>query len=550
MIDLFANFQNLDLFSVGAAVAGMLVLGFVVFFNDIESATNRLFLWLTIMASTWGIVNYAVYQPYDSPDFSLWLLRIAIFFSIWAAFCMFAFICTFPGKDLCFSKLFKWLLTPLTGIISILVFTPLVFKEVTELTVDGSILIVENGLGIAVYGALILFFNIGSIYLLIRKLMQKEQEQRRPLWFILLGASFMLGLIMAFNFILPAFFNDSRFISLAGTFQFPFIVFAAYAILRHGLFNVKVAGAALLVLAISILTLGEIVNADSLVLIMFRAGVFILVLIFGISLIRSVVREVQQRERIEELAKELKVANERLKELDRQKSEFVSIASHQLRSPITAIRGYISLIIEKEFGDYPSTLKEPLDRISESSRLMIKSIEDYLNISRIEQGRMKYEMSRFDITDLTKTVVGEYAPIAEKKGLDLVFSGPEKLFVSADIGKIKQVIANLVDNSIKYTPAGSVSVKASSFKGKTRVTVADTGVGLAKEDIGDLFNKFIRARGANKINTSGTGLGLYVAKQMIEAHKGRIWVESEGKGKGSRFIFELPAVSLEQNESA
>ena len=540
MFEFLLNFQNLDLFSVGAAVAGMLLLGFVVLFGDVKSATNRTFLWLTITASAWGMVNYAVYQPFYSEDFSLILLRIAVFFSVWAAFSTFTFIYVFPNKKLELSWPYVYVLIPITIFVSFIALTPFVFQSVTELTAGGSILTVLNGPGIYLYGALITFFNAGSVILLIIKLLKKDEKQNKQLQLILVGVALMLALITTFNFILPAFFNNSSFIALGGIFQFPFIVLASYAILRHGLFNVKVAGAALLVLALSVLTLGEVINAGTLGLVLFRISIFILVLIFGINLIRSVIREVKQRERIEKLAKDLEVANKRLKELDRQKSEFVSIASHQLRSPITAIRGYISLIIEKEFGDYPQAIREPLDRILESSRLMVKSIEDYLNISRIEQGRMKYEMSDFDISKLSKTVVNEYKPIADKKGLDIMFSGPEKNMVHADIGKIKQVIANLVDNSIKYTPAGNINVKATAFEGKARITVSDTGVGLEKEDLGDLFNKFVRARGANKINTSGTGLGLYVAKQMIEAHKGKIWVESDGKGKGSRFIFELP----------
>jgi len=540
MFEFLLNFQNLDLFSVGAAVAGMLLLGFVVLFGDVKSATNRTFLWLTITASAWGMVNYAVYQPFYSEDFSLILLRIAVFFSVWAAFSTFTFIYVFPNKKLELSWPYVYVLIPITIFVSFIALTPFVFQSVTELTAGGSILTVLNGPGIYLYGALITFFNAGSVILLIKKLLKKDEKQNKQLQLILVGVALMLALITTFNFILPAFFNNSSFIALGGIFQFPFIVLASYAILRHGLFNVKVAGAALLVLALSVLTLGEVINAGTLGLVLFRISIFILVLIFGINLIRSVIREVKQRERIEKLAKDLEVANKRLKELDRQKSEFVSIASHQLRSPITAIRGYISLIIEKEFGDYPQAIREPLDRILESSRLMVKSIEDYLNISRIEQGRMKYEMSDFDISKLSKTVVDEYKPIADKKGLDIMFSGPEKNMVHADIGKIKQVIANLVDNSIKYTPAGNINVKATAFEGKARITVSDTGVGLEKEDLGDLFNKFVRARGANKINTSGTGLGLYVAKQMIEAHKGKIWVESDGKGKGSRFIFELP----------
>jgi signal transduction histidine kinase len=248
------------------------------------------------------------------------------------------------------------------------------------------------------------------------------------------------------------------------------------------------------------------------------------------------------------LYQELKVANEklatandRLKELDQLKSEFLSIASHQLRAPLTAIRGYASLVLQGDYGVLPENLKEPLARVAESARVMASSIDDYLNISRIEQGRLKFEMAPVALGDLARKVVDELQPVAKQRHLALNFTPPaEEVTVSADVGKIKQVISNLVDNAIKYTEQGSVSIVVEKHGSGARITVSDTGIGIAKEEIGALFEKFTRARGANKVNTTGTGLGLYVAKQLVEGHKGKIWIESDGLGKGTRFIVELP----------
>jgi len=125
--------------------------------------------------------------------------------------------------------------------------------------------------------------------------------------------------------------------------------------------------------------------------------------------------------------------------------------------------------------------------------------------------------------------------------LALNFSSKDApLTAQADLGKMKQVFSNLVDNAIKYTKEGSVTVTAEKSGDKIRVTIADTGIGIAKEDLDTLFAKFTRAKDANKVNTTGTGLGLYVAKQLVEGHKGTIRIESEGPGKGTRFIVELP----------
>lgn len=241
------------------------------------------------------------------------------------------------------------------------------------------------------------------------------------------------------------------------------------------------------------------------------------------------------------LYEQIKVANKKLKELDRQKTEFVSIASHQLRAPLTAIKGYSSMLLEGSYGELAEKSRLPIDNIFESSNRLVAIIEDFLNITRIELGKMKYEYSDFNIKELVEKIVNELRPTVEKKGLIISFEAAEgDYFFHADEGKIGQVIGNIIDNALKYTPSGSIKVSLSSVDGRIKIIVSDTGVGLEAEDISKLFEKFIRVDGAGNVNYSGTGLGLYVAKQMVEAHKGKIWVESPGKNKGSTFFVELP----------
>ncbi len=232
---------------------------------------------------------------------------------------------------------------------------------------------------------------------------------------------------------------------------------------------------------------------------------------------------------------------EEFAELDRLKDEFLSVATHQLRAPITAIRGYAANMLDGTYGPVVQYFVEPLSVIKESTRLMASSIDDYLNISRIEQGRMKYEVSTFDIANLAKKVVHELTPVASSRKLSLTYSGEESVNVRADVGKMGQVITNLIDNAIKYTQSGSIEVAVEKRGNFVRLTVKDTGIGISQKDISALFEKFKRARDANRINTTGTGLGLYVAKMLVLGNGGKIWVESDGEGKGSRFIFELPA---------
>ncbi|HEC32824.1 MAG TPA: HAMP domain-containing histidine kinase [Candidatus Kaiserbacteria bacterium] len=175
---------------------------------------------------------------------------------------------------------------------------------------------------------------------------------------------------------------------------------------------------------------------------------------------------------------------------------------------------------------------------------MTSSVEDFLNVSRIEQGRMKYDKTDFDMSKLAVDIVDELTPVAIKKNLKLSFKSDKEdsYIVNADLGKIKQVFSNLVDNSIKYTPKGSIVVSVSRNGEYVRFKVSDTGVGISKETLEKLFDKFVRARNAHNVNVTGSGLGLYVAKQMVKAHGGKIWAESEGEGKGSSFIVELKAL--------
>jgi signal transduction histidine kinase len=274
-------------------------------------------------------------------------------------------------------------------------------------------------------------------------------------------------------------------------------------------------------------------------------------LIGGYFLVRSVKREVEQREQIEKLATNLEKANERLKELDKMKSEFVSIASHQLRSPITAIRGYVSMLVEGSYGKFPDKAQEVLERIGESSKFMATSIEDYLNVSRIEAGNMKYELSDFNLKEQAEKVSDELRQVAMKKGLVLVFrSGVSGSgMVHADIGKVRQVIMNFIDNSIKYTPKGTVTVVAHDDpkQKKMWITISDTGIGMSKETLSEVFDKFVRAKNANQVNVTGTGLGLFVAKKMATGMGGKVWAESEGDGKGSQFHIEFPELPGKAN---
>ncbi len=238
---------------------------------------------------------------------------------------------------------------------------------------------------------------------------------------------------------------------------------------------------------------------------------------------------------------ELEDANTHLKQLDEAKSEFLSIASHQLRTPLTGIKGYLSMLVEGDYGKIPSKIDDILKQVFEASNRMARLVDVFLNVSRIEAGRLKLELNGFDLNELVYRSVKDLTINANELGLKLNFKKDNEVYiVRADSDKIKDVLLNLIDNAIKYTKKGSIDIKLSKKDSNALVEVSDTGVGLEEEDIDKLFNKFSRGQDSAKINTGGSGLGLYVAKKVIDAHGGKIWVESSGKGKGSKFSFTLP----------
>lgn len=245
---------------------------------------------------------------------------------------------------------------------------------------------------------------------------------------------------------------------------------------------------------------------------------------------------------VEKATKDLRSANEELKNLDRAKSEFISIASHQLRTPLTVIKGYGSMMLEGSFGQMPAPIEENVKKIYESNERLITLVEDLLNISRIESGKLQFNFEPCQLEDIVSSVVEELAVPASNKGLKLIWHAPtEKLpAVNIDKSKLRQVAINIIDNAIKYTPKGQIDVTLKLDGDNILFSSVDTGLGIAHDDLVNLFKKFSRGEHVSILHTEGTGLGLYVGKMMIEAHHGKIWAASDGIDKGSQFYFTLP----------
>lgn len=246
---------------------------------------------------------------------------------------------------------------------------------------------------------------------------------------------------------------------------------------------------------------------------------------------------------VQKISADLKIANEKLTELDHLKDEFVSLASHELRTPMTAIKGSLSTILDGYAGDISKESRDFLTAAYNENDRLIRLVNNLLNISRIEAGRFTFTVTPIDLDKMASEVVSNLQMAAKEKNMYLRFEKDGILpQARGDEDKVKEVFINLIGNALKFTWTGGVTVKITQKDGGLMVSVSDTGPGITREDQDLLFKKFSQARQGYSKQTGGTGLGLYISKQIIEGLGGKIWLESE-IGKGSTFYFTLSAAT-------
>ncbi len=228
------------------------------------------------------------------------------------------------------------------------------------------------------------------------------------------------------------------------------------------------------------------------------------------------------------------------KEVSRAKDEFISLASHELRTPMTAILGLTSMILNGDYGAMNDGLKKPLQNINLSSKRQIQLINDLLDVSRLQMGTIRYQLVDFSIKKALTEVVGSLHPIAEQKGVNLILNEIDDIEVQADEMWAKEIVNNLVGNALKFTDKGSITIGAKLEKDFDLVVVVDTGSGIHPEDQRKLFGRFRQLRNKSEDRTVGSGLGLYISRGVARKMGGDIRLEKSAVGEGSTFVFSVP----------
>lgn len=228
------------------------------------------------------------------------------------------------------------------------------------------------------------------------------------------------------------------------------------------------------------------------------------------------------------------------RDLDKLKDEFVSIASHELRTPMTAIKGLISMIFEGDFGRFSQDLKDPLSDIASSTDRLIQLVNDMLDVSRIEAGRLKFTLGEYESGELIDDIVVLMKPLTDEKGLTLEVQTAVQEVVFTDPNKFKQILSNLVGNAIKFTDGGKIDITVRKEGELLYISVTDTGFGISKEDQQKLFSKFTQISFTQLGRPGGTGLGLYISREFARSLGGNLWIERSEPGVGTTFTFSVP----------
>lgn len=514
-----------------------LSLSFFVITQNYKSTNNKFFSLLSFVGAIWAFTNYMT--GVQSTPF--WLVST---YASGALLVAVGLIWTSVLTDVKLSKRFSIVVTIIALVFAGLSYIPGFIASRYDQIYVGGVFTGQPGTGLIVYTV---FYLLAAGLILVKLFLARKRsedfENKLQYESVFIGACITLTMTAFTSFILPS-FSIFSFSGLDSIGFLLFLGFIAIGITKHHLFNIKVIATELVTFGLWVFILIRMLIADDLQSMLIEGGLLLVMIVFGVLLIRSVIQEVSQREKIEKLATDLQKANDRLTELDRQKSEFVSFATHQLRAPLTAMKGYASLITEGDTGEITPATKQAVSRIFESADSLTNMVNDYLDITRIELGTMKYAFDTIDVRELVEDVIAELKPSIDKAKLKFTWTAEDRgvdYHITADKNKLKQVITNLIDNSLKYTPSGSVSVTLNLDRPRHKFIfkIKDTGIGIAPETLPRLFQKFTRAGNANKTNIKGTGLGLYVAKEIITAHHGEIRVESQGEGKGATFIVEL-----------
>lgn len=511
-----------------------------VFLSNPKHKLNRIFIWMVFFMMLW--VNFAYLARVigeSNPTLVLLCLKIAWFATPLLFVILYILVINLLNE--------RYKYKPIDFIVILLGIATAFVVGLTDHVVKG-----VKFMGVflirLVYGDWMLPFLIvvtlliiATLHPLIKEYYSKSSKIRGKIGYFLVGALVFYIANIIFNIVFPIIFDITRYYFLGDYSTIILLVFIAYAVVKQQLFGIKVVLSTLFLSLMAILLLSDIFVPSSFSQ-LFKPVTFLIFLFLGREFVLNTMKEAEQLKQAEKLAHDLKLANKKLEDLVTMKNNFLRIVSHQLRTPLTVVRGLISMWNEGDFDSYPPEKMIEVKKKIVGSAERLNNIVDDMTTAMETEGCIRLNLGEVDVAELLEksieTVKGNY----EKKNLYLKYEKPSANLpkIEADERYVSSAFMNLIDNAEKYTEKGGLEIKVTHNDKNIKVTFTDTGVGVAKEDKENLFKKFSRGKKSSLINPNGSGLGLFIAKQIIKQHGGDIVIKSKGEGRGTTFEITLP----------
>lgn len=526
-----------------------LIISFYAFWNGRQFLLNKLLLTISILFSLWTLINLITWTNINSDIimfvWSFFGLIMALI-SIFSIYFVYVFL---DGKDISL-KIKLIFLGTLSPVIAL---TPTRWN-IFGFNITNCDAFNFEQLPFKIYYSLSgLLAIIWILVLLVRRYRVASPSFKKQIVLVGLGielflASFFVMVFLGSYLTQIGILPDSS-IELYGLFGMViFMIYISILMVRFKAFNVKLVAAQALVWAIGLSVASQFLFIKVTLNYFLNSITLFFVLIGGYFLVKSVKKEIAQKEEIALLAEDVKRAyviekraKEEIEKLDKFKDQFLMTTQHNLRTPLTSMMGYTDLLLRGAFGKQNQATIEVIEKFQTLTRGMIKMVNDFLNMAQFQMGRDVVALKPgIELGIILQEIITELEFKAKLKNIYLKIEKPENIpALNADREKLKAALFNVIDNAVKYTLRGGVTVMVECRAPVIKIIISDTGIGIPKEEIADLFeNIFNRGEKAKRLDNIGSGIGLYLSGQIIKAHKGRIWVDS-GKS-GSTFYIELP----------
>lgn len=517
-----------------------LSLGIFVLLTKRQSQVNQYFFVFLISATSW-CVSMFFFRGLASGDLAVLLARVLYMSAATIPLSLIYFIRVFPKEEHNLPWAINLLLPVPLIVVAFISLAPGLLINNAFLPTVGEPIIDFNQNFHLVYGIYIISYFSICYTLLFIKYLKFEGVEKEQIRYVFIGTLVATMIGVTTNLTMP-FLGDFRLNWLGQVGIITMIGSFSYAIVKHRLFNLKIVATEFLVFVLCSSLFIRVLLSSSYSDFVINVAFLGVMIIIGIFLVRSVIREIKQKEQVEVLAKGLKAANQ-------NQSSLIHFMNHQIKGRFGSAKNIFAELLTDDYGKLPEAAIPLLEKGLEEVNMGVDYVQGILKGASAESGTLPYDMKQLDLKTIVENVASKQREYAEKKGLSFsVDIKPGSYTLLGDSVQLGEAIRNLIDNSINYTLKGSIKISLSSTENRIHFEVKDTGVGISKDDKEKLFKAGGRGIDSLKVNTNSTGYGLVFVKNVIEAHKGRVWVESEGCEKGSQFYIELPTTISTENK--